>query len=345
MSFYRGKKVLVAGGSGLIGTPLVEMLADKGASVRIISMDKYGSHSDMKIRYKSGSEGDSFVRDLRYFNNCEDMCKSMDIVFNLVGVKGSPSATLKYPASFFVPTIQTSINMMEAARRAGVKHYLHTSTVGVYPPAEVFHEDDMWKGNPSPNDWFAGWAKRMAELQADAYAVEYDWKCSIVRPANVYGPYDWFDSSTAMVLPSLIARVVNGENPLTVWGDGSAIRDFVHAKDVARGMMMAVEQGITKPLNIASGKPVTIKEVAEIVARNAPGGPVEIIWDKNKPKGDARRLMDISRAQNYGYQPIYDLEKGIKETIEWYAANRESAGKRYIAFNDREMSSGRKKTT
>jgi len=324
MNFYRNRKVLVAGGTGLIGRPLVRMLAEQGAKVTVVSMDTDSLPAG----------ADNYTMDLREFRSCQYACSGQDFVFNLVGVKGSPSATLKYPASFFVPTLQTSINMMEAARKSNVSRYLYTSTVGVYSPAQIFKEDDVWNGFPSPNDRFAGWAKRMGELQAEAYAIEYNWKCSIVRPANVYGPYDWFDSKTAMVLPSLIARVVNGENPLTVWGDGSAIRDFVHADDVARGMMMAMEQGITAPLNLASGRAVTIKEVAEMVARNAPGGPVDIVWDKDKPSGDAIRLMDISRAQSYGYKPEVDLETGIKETIAWYAANKSDAGKRYIAFSE-----------
>ena len=165
----------------------------------------------------------------------------MDIVFNLAGVKGSPAMANERPASFLVPTITFSYNMMEAARREGVERYLYTSSIGVYAPAEYFREDDVWKTFPSPHDRFAGWAKRMGELQAEAYKIEYGWdKISIVRPANVYGPYDNFDPANAMVIPSLIYRALDGEAPLTVWGDGTPIRDFIHARDVARGMMLMV---------------------------------------------------------------------------------------------------------
>ena len=107
---------------------------------------------------------------------------------------------------------------------------------------------------PSENDKFPGWAKRVGELQAEAYAIEYGWKkVSIVRPANIYGPYDNFDPANSMVVPSLIRRALAGEDPLTVWGDGSPIRDFIHAEDVARGMMLAVEKGVTEPINLGSG--------------------------------------------------------------------------------------------
>ena len=212
--------------------------------------------------------------------------------------------------------------MMEAARRQGVARFLYTSTVGVYAPAEVFKEDDVWKTFPSENDRFAGWAKRMGELQAESYKIEYGWdKISIVRPANTYGPFDNFDPNTAMVIPSLINRALSGENPLAVWGDGSPIRDFIYSKDVAAGMILAVEKGVNVPVNLGSGRGVTIKEIAEVIAKNVPGGPIKIIWDKSKPNGDAKRLMDTKRAKKLlGFNPKYSLEKGIRE--KWHKGQR-----------------------
>jgi len=329
MTFYNGKKILVTGGTGLIGRPLVEMLLAQGAKVTIVSLDDASR----------APKGSAFVKaDLREFASCMEVCTGQEIVFQLAGVKGSPAMTSKRPASFFVPTMQFSINMMEAARRSGVERFLFTSSVGVYSPAEVFYEDDVWKTFPSPNDRFAGWAKRMGELQAEAYKIEYGWdKISIVRPANVYGPYDNFDSENAMVIPSLIRRVVEGEKPLSVWGDGSPIRDFIHARDVARGMLLAVEKGISDPINLGSGSGVTIKQVAEMVAKHAPSGKVDIVWDTDKPKGDAKRLMDMTRAASYGFKCEVGIEEGIKETIAWYVGNRGDADKRYIAFNDPAM--------
>jgi GDP-L-fucose synthase len=327
MSFYKNKKVLVTGGTGLIGQPLVEMLIAKGAHVTVASLDDPSR----------ASAGVIFKRvDLREFSSCLDICKDQEIVFQLAGVKGSPAMTAKRPASFFVPTLTFSINMMEAARRAGVARFLFTSSVGVYSPADVFYEDDVWKTFPSPNDKFAGWAKRMGELQAEAYKIEYGWdKISIVRPANVYGPYDNFDPNNAMVIPSLIKRAMDGENPLTVWGDGSPIRDFIHARDVARGMLLAVEKGINEPINLGSGSGVTIKQIAEIVATHIPNGPIPLVWDTTKPAGDAKRLMDISKANSYGFQPSISIEEGIIETIAWYANNRNTANNRYNAFTEK----------
>lgn len=327
MSFYQNKKVLVTGGTGLIGQPLVEMLVKAGAKVTVVSLDD-PSRAPHGVTFKRA--------DLREFSNCLEVCQGQDIIFQLAGVKGSPAMTAKRPASFFVPTITFSINMMEAARRAGCERYLFTSSVGVYSPAEIFYEDDVWKTFPSPNDRFAGWAKRMGELQAEAYRIEYGWdKISIVRPANVYGPFDNFDPANAMVIPSLIKRALDGESPLTVWGDGSPIRDFIHARDVARGMMLAVENGINEPINLGSGTGVTIKQIAEIVAANVPNGPLQITWDTTKPAGDAKRLMDMTRAASHGFKPLISIEEGIKETIDWYTKNCDTANNRYNAFTEK----------
>lgn len=326
MSFYLGKNILVTGGTGLIGRPLVQLLVKAGAKVTVVSLDDPSR----------APQGVEFIRaDLREFHECLRLCEGRDVVFQLAGVKGSPAMTAKQPASFFVPTLMFSINMMEAARRQKVSRFLFTSSVGVYSPAEVFFEDEVWKTFPSPNDRFAGWAKRMGELQAQAYAIEYGWDAiSIVRPANVYGPFDNFDPANAMVIPSLIHRAVSGENPLTVWGDGSPIRDFIHARDVARGMMLMVEKQVNQPVNLGSGSGVTIRRVAEMIAANVPGGPIPIVWDATKPAGDAKRLMDMSRAASFGFVPEVSMEEGIKETIAWYLENKADAGKRYNAFTE-----------
>lgn len=325
MGFYKNNKVLVTGGTGLIGRPLVERLVAEDAKVTVVSLDDpKGMPREVK-----------FIKsDLREFSNCMDVCAGKDIVFHLAGIKGSPMLNQRQPASFFVPTITFNTNMMEAARRQGVSRFLYTSTVGVYAQAPVFYEDDVWKTFPSENDRFAGWAKRMGELQAESYKIEYGWdKISIVRPANVYGPFDNFDPKTAMVIPSLINRALSGENPLTVWGDGSPIRDFIYSEDVAEGMMLAVERGINVPINLGSGSGVTIKQIAEIVAKNVSGGKIKIVWDKSKPKGDAKRLMDVKRAKKLlGFKPKYSLEKGIEETIKWYIKNKEEFNKRYNVF-------------
>lgn len=323
MSFYSCKKVLVTGGTGMIGQPLCEMLIKAGAEVTVASLDSP----------ERTPAGTSFRKlDLRSFDNCLTVAEGQDIVFHLAGVKGSPKMTAERPASFFVPTLQFSLNMMEAARRKGVGSYLFTSSVGVYQPADVFFEDSVWSTYPSPNDHFAGWAKRMCELQAEAYRIEYGWnKISIVRPANVYGPFDNFDPANAMVIPSLIHRALTEDGPLVVWGDGSPIRDFIHARDVARGMMQIVEKGVIEPVNLGSGEGVTIREIAEAISK-ATGK--ELVWDLTKPKGDAKRLMDMTRAHGYGFECVVGLEEGISETIEWYKKSNNLDYDRYNSFTE-----------
>lgn len=316
---FKDRKVLVTGGSGMIGRELVQMLNDKGAIVFIADLNK-----PKNINYKQ-----YYNVDLREYRDCLEICKDKDYVFNLVGIKCSPKVCIERPADIMGPMLQFNTNMLEAAMKNKVKWYLYTSTVGVYQPAEVLVEDDVWKTQPSKNDWYGGWAKRMGELQCQAYQKQYGKGiCSIVRPANVYGKNDNFDLESAMVIPSLIRKAFENKS-LEVWGDGSSIRDFIHAKDVARGMLFAVENKITEPINLGSGDGVSIKKIAETIAKYV---DKEIIWDTSKPKGDHRRVFDMTRANSYGFRPEISIEAGIKETIEWYLDNKTLIDERYDVF-------------
>ena len=323
MVFYKGKKILITGGTGMIGQPLSAKLVNLGAEVIIASLDD-SSRAPKGTKHRK--------LDLRSFENCLEVTQDIDIVFHLAGVKGSPKMTQERPASFMIPTLQFSLNMMEASRRAGVQRYLFTSSVGVYSPAEIFKEDTVWDTFPSPNDRFAGWAKRICELQAEAYKIEYGWNnISIVRPANVYGPFDNFDPNNAMVIPSLIYRAINEDGPLIVWGDGSPIRDFIYSADVANGMLLAVEKGINKPINLGSGGGITIRDIATEIAKII---GKEIIWDTDKPMGDHKRIMDMDRASSYGFKTETSLEKGIKDTIDWFKNSSLKEEYRYNPFTE-----------
>lgn len=265
---------------------------------------------------------------------CRKIVGGMDYVFHLAGIKGSVSLGKTRTASFFVPHLLMNTLMMEAAYRANVARYLYTSSVGVYPPADVFFEDDAWKGPPYPSDRFPGWAKRMGELQAEAYKIEYGWeKVAIVRPTNIYGPYDNFDPQTAMVIPALIARVAAGENPLVVWGDGSPVRDFLFSHDCAEGMLLALELGANcTPINLGGGHRTSIKQIAEIIGACFPEPP-RIEFDPSKPAGQPLRVMDIHRAKEMlGFSPRTSIEQGVRQTVEWYLSNRDEGDKRYNVF-------------
>lgn len=326
--FFEEKNVLVAGGTGLVGRPLVRMLVDRGARVRIASLDN-GDRAHPNVEYK--------CCDLTYLESCLSVCREMDIVFNLLCTKGSPKTATTKPASYFVPMVMYNTNLMEAARRCGVKSFLFTSSNCVYPPAEIFYENDTLEGPYSPNDPGASRAKRMGEYQARAYAIEYNWNnVSIVRPANVYGPYDNFNSFNSMVVPSLIKKVVEADKEIEVWGNGSAIRDLIYADDVARGMMLAVEKnlGPDYPINLGSGTGITIKQLVETIVKIS-GKKLKIIWDTSKPSGDKKRLFDTTRAWGIGFKLQVSLEEGLRKTYNWYLENKDLAEGRYDIFNPR----------
>ena len=289
---FKDKNILVTGGNGMIGRELVRLLEQVGAKV---------TTADLPI-------------DLRDRDICKKVCDGKDIVFHLAGIKGSPQRCMEEPASFSVPMIQFNANMIEAAYEAGVEWFLYTSSVGVYEPAEVFNEDDVWETFPSKNDWYAGWAKRIGEMNVEAYMKQYNWnRCSIVRPANVYGIDDNF-GQWSMVIPSLIKKAMDNDK-IEVWGDGSPIRDLIYAEDVAQGMIHMVENKVTEPVNLGSGTGITIKEIAEIISEYF---GKEIVWDTTKPMGDMKRLMSMERANSYGFYPQTSLRDGIIKTIEWY---------------------------
>ncbi len=319
---FKDQKVLVTGGTGMIGRELVSLLLEREAIVYVASLDE-GVDLPNNVRHVKV--------DLTDFGSCMAVCDGMDYVFNLVGVKGSPKMCKEQPADCMVPMLQFNTNMMEAARRCDVKWYLYTSSVGVYYPAPILKEDDVWKTFPSNNDRFAGWAKRIGELQAQAYSIQYGWdRVSIVRPANVYGPFDNFDPENAMVVPSLIRKA--HENPsLDVWGDGSPVRDFIHSRDVALGMLFVVENGITEPLNLGSGTGVSIKELVEIIADNLEEEKA-INWDTTKPTGDKMRILDMTKAKSYGFETSISFEEGVKDTIRWFRENRDIIDRRHNAF-------------
>lgn len=325
---YKGKNVLVTGGTGLIGRPLVELLLQAGATVRVASLD------DEK-RCPKGAE---FVRgNLIHWDFCRKVVKDMNYVFHIAGTKGSVGMGNSKAASFFVPHLLLNTHMMEAAKQAKVDRYLFTSSIAVYPPAGLFIEDEAWNGHPHQTDKYAAWAKRIGELQAEVYKLETGWdKIAIVRPANVYGPFDNFDPKTAMVVPALIRRIFDGENPLVVWGDGSAIRDFIYSRDVAEGMMLALEKAANcKPINLGSGKRTSIKELVETIL-SLIDDPPEVVWNLEKQSGENIRLMDMTRAkETIGFVPRTSLKRGIKETLDWYLQNIGVVDDRYNVFKQK----------
>lgn len=322
MISLNNKNVLVTGGSGMIGRALVGLLKKENCNITVA--DLYEPKNIENIDY--------IKVDLRYFDQCKEACKNKDIIFHLAGIKGSPKMCAEQPADFMVPMLQFNTNILEAAYKSGAEWVLYTSSVGVYAPAQRFVEDSVWNSMPSPHDKFAGWAKRIGELQAEVYNAQYKTNnISIVRPANVYGKYDNFNPKNAMVVPSLIRKALEND-VLEVWGDGSSIRDFIYADDVASGMLFAVKNRIDKPINLGTGKGSSIRELVELILKNI-DREVELKWLNNAANtGDDIRLFDMNRANSYGFYPATSLDVGIKNTIEWFKNNKETLDKRYNAF-------------
>jgi GDP-L-fucose synthase len=307
---FKNKKVLVSGGTGLIGREVTKLLLDFGATISVVSLDSIKQFSE--VRYVYG--------DLTELDFCLDVTKNIDYVFHLAGIKGSIEITKSRPASFFVPLLMFNTNVLEASRRNGVKKLVYTSSIGAYPAAEIFEESMGESGDPM--DLYPGWAKRMAELQIRSYSEEFGLDWSIVRPCNVYGPGDNFDPNNAMVIPSLMMRISKGENPLKVWGDGSAIRDFAFSRDVAMGTIQALMNGTRGSfINLGSGVGYSIKELVETLNQVV---PFEYEFDATKSGGFPRRVMNIDRAREWvGYEPQTTLLEGLRETWDWFQENKD----------------------
>ena len=288
----KNKSALVIGASGMVGTALMKVLGSSKTYFKIKGVD---IETDMTI--KSNTE----------------IIKDYDHIYHLAGKKGSPQTAKERPADY-LPMLQFDTNIIEAVGKYKPEWFLYTSSIGVYPPMEIYEEDKVWHTVPSDNDKVPGYIKRMGELSCYAIRATYGYEnISIVRPANIYGPYDNFGKNS-MVIPSLIKKGVE-DDEINVWGDGTPIRDFIHSEDVARGMLHMVENGHNDTVNLGSGTGVTISDIATIVSEYF---KKPRIYDKSKPNGDMKRLMSMRRAHELGFAPRVKLKDGIEKTIEWY---------------------------
>lgn len=319
---FKARNVLITGGTGLIGRQAVKILCDMGAHVRVVSLD----------RVNVDDRAEHVLGDLREFSFCRDLTSGMDFVIHMAGIKGSIEVTKSKPASFFVPLLMFNTNVLEACRINKVQKVVYTSSIGAYASAEVFREGENQDGPPM--DMYPGWAKRMAELQVRAYQEQYGMdNFAIVRPCNVYGPGDNFDPKNAMVIPTLMYRIYNKENPVVVWGDGSAVRDFAYSRDVAEGVILALYHG-TKGgfVNLGSGTGVTIRELVETLHSFI---DFNFEFDAGKPSGFPKRVMDITLARELiHYNPTTSLKDGLKETWEWFMQNQDEYLKKKNYFKE-----------
>jgi len=316
---FRNKKCLVTGGTGLIGREIVKILCNAESNVKVVSLDNV----------IVDNRAEHLKSDLTDFNTCKDVTNGMDYVFHIAGIKGSIEITKSKPANFLVPLLMFNTNILEASRLNGIEKLVYTSSIGAYSSAEVFIETENREGPPM--DMYPGWAKRMAELQIKAYKEQYGLDWSIVRPCNVYGPGDNFDPNNAMVIPSLMMRIQKGEDPLLVWGNGSAVRDFAFSRDVAEGIILALQHGTRNDfVNLGSGVGITIKNLVETLHSFL---DFNYEFDTTKSSGFPKRVMDISRARDWiKYDPTTSLLEGLKETWGWFQDNQDEYLKRKNYF-------------
>ena len=316
-SFWKDKSVLVTGGGGFIGSHLVERLLQVGAKVAAVDNLKRGNNENLK-RVKNDIE--MIVADLLDPANCQTACRGREIVMHLAAKIRGVGYNVQHHAEMFYSNALMNLNMMEAARHE-CERFLCVSTVGIYPGdcSVPTPESDGFKSEPEMSGYGYGWAKRLAEIQARCYELEYGMKVAIARPFNVYGPRDDFNPETAPVMPSKILQVMQAKDKVVIWGDGSQTRAFTYVDDEVRGMMLAVEKyACTQPFNIAGEEEITIKDLVQLIIQLM-GKKLDLEFDLSKPTGAMRRCADISKAKaQLGYAPCTGLREGIARTIAWY---------------------------
>ena len=310
--FWEGKKVLVTGGAGFLGSFVGEkLMRDKGVDSDNIRIPR---SRDM---------------DLKVWENCVKAVKDVDIVIHIAGRGGGIGYNRKYPGTLFYDNIVMNTQMMEAARQEGVEKFVGIGTVCAYPKFTPvpFKEDDLWNGYPEETNAAYGLAKKMMLVQSQAYRQQYGFNSIHLLMVNLYGPRDDFSPEASHVISALIKKIFDakesGKDYIDVWGTGKATREFLYVEDAAEGIILATEKyNKGEPVNLGSGFEISIKELVELIAELA-GFDGEIRWDTSKPDGQPKRCLDVSRAkEEFGFEAKINFREGLEKTIEWYTNHK-----------------------
>ena len=312
MTDLASKRVAVTGGSGFLGRHVAAALAEQGSTVLV----------PRKTQYDLTCEAD-----------VERMYAELapDIVIHLAAVVGGIGANRDSPGRFFFENVMLGALTMEWARRSGVEKFIGIGTICAYPRlAPVpFLERDLWNGYPEETNAPYGIAKKMLLVQGQAYRQEYGFNAIHLLPVNLYGPHDNFDPKTSHVIPALIRKCVDavesGAPEVVCWGTGNATREFLFVEDCARAIVLATERyDDPEPVNLGAGFEIGIRDLAELIAEQT-GFRGRLVFDRSKPDGQPRRMLDVSRAEKrFGFKATTDFRAGLRRTIDWYRTQREA---------------------
>jgi GDP-L-fucose synthase len=313
--FWTGRRVMVTGGAGFVGSSVVKRLGDAGATEVFVPRSQ-----DYDLR------------------TIEDINRALtdgrpDLIIHLAAVVGGIGANRENPGRFFYDNAIMGIQLMERARLAGVSKFVGIGTVCSYPKFTPvpFHEDDLWNGYPEETNAPYGLAKKMLLVQGQAYRAQYGFNAIHLLPVNLYGPGDNFDPASSHVIPALIRKCLEardrGDSHIDVWGSGAASREFLYVDDAAQAIVLAAERyDDGDPVNLGVGTEITIRDLVELIARLTRYGG-ELRWDATKPDGQPRRALDTTRArERFGFAAGTSFEDGLRRTIDWYEAKTAAGG-------------------
>jgi GDP-L-fucose synthase len=314
MDFYRGKRVLVTGASGFIGTNLVRRLASLGAIVR------GATHLNPPQEVLPGVEYPSY--DLLAIENCFKATKDMDYVFMAAANSSGAAIMETTPLVHLTPNVVMNSQMLAASYENKVKKFCFISSNTVYPLTDFAAKEEDVTNEFYEKYFIVGWMKRFSEIMCEMYSnkIENPMGTLVVRPGNLYGPFDKYTWTESKVVAALLRRAIEKHNPFEVWGDGLDLKDFLYIDDFTEGMLQAfAKSDHFMPINIASGIPVTIREVLSIILETTGHSETQVKFDSTKPTMIPKRVIDISKMQQLtNWSPKTNMTDGISKTVEWY---------------------------
>ena len=319
-----GKKVLIAGGAGFLGTNLALRLAGSGAQLRLTA----------HLRpLQANFPGAEIVQaDLRRPEDCAHAVEGMDAVFICSAHTSGAAAIRATPLVHITPNVLINTLLLEAAYQARVGKVCFLSSGAAYPGTgdRPVTEAEMFTGDPEEVYFAAGWMKRYAEILCRTYAekISSPMQTVVVRPSNVYGPFDKFDFAISHVTAALLRRVVERQSPLEVWGTGDDIRDLIYVDDFVDGVMAAFATDLPfLAVNICAGRSYTIRKILQTLLEVDGFDDARVSFDRSKPSTVPARLMDNGLARTLlGFEAQTPLDEGLRRTLAWYRANKLRAG-------------------